>query len=39
LREIAQDKVKFENLEELAREAEEQRISQALQTNINQTEG
>jgi DNA-directed RNA polymerase subunit omega len=39
LREIAQDKVKFENLEELAREAEEQRIFQALQTDINQAEG
>ena len=39
LREIAQDKVKFENLEELAREAEEQRIFQALQTDTNQTEG
>ncbi|MCK4425703.1 MAG: DNA-directed RNA polymerase subunit omega [Deltaproteobacteria bacterium] len=38
LREIAQGKVKFENLEELAREAEEQRISQALQTDTNQTE-
>jgi DNA-directed RNA polymerase subunit omega len=38
LREIAQDKVKFENLEELAGEAEEQRISQALQTDTNQTE-
>ncbi len=32
LREIAQGKVTFENLEELAREAEEQRILQALQT-------
>jgi len=39
LREIAQDKVKFENLEELAREAEEERIFQALQTDINQAEG
>ena len=39
LREIAQDKVKFENLEALAREAEEQRIFQALQTDINQAEG
>ncbi|MEA1867111.1 MAG: DNA-directed RNA polymerase subunit omega [Thermodesulfobacteriota bacterium] len=39
LREIAQDKVKFENLEELAREAEEQRIFQALQIDTNQTEG
>lgn len=39
LREIAQDKVKFENLEELAREAEEQRIFQALQTDTNQAEG
>ncbi|PXF57484.1 MAG: DNA-directed RNA polymerase subunit omega [Deltaproteobacteria bacterium] len=39
LREIAQDKVKFENLEELAREAEEQRIFQALQIDTNQAEG
>ena len=39
LREIAQNKVRFENLEELAREAEEQRILQALQTDTNQTEG
>ncbi len=31
LREIAQGKVNFENLEQLAREAEEQRIFQALQ--------
>ncbi|MEA3386777.1 MAG: DNA-directed RNA polymerase subunit omega [Thermodesulfobacteriota bacterium] len=39
LREIAQDKVKFENLEKLARDAEEQRIFQALQTDTKQTEG
>ena len=39
LREIAKDKVKFENLEELAREAEEQRIFKALQTDTNQAEG
>jgi len=39
LREIAKDKVKFENLEELAREAEEQRIFQALQTDTNKAEG
>lgn len=38
LREIAKDKVKFENLEELAREAEEHRILQALQIDTNQTE-
>jgi len=37
LREIAQGKVKFENLDELAREAEEQRIFQALQTDTSQT--
>ena len=39
LREIAKNKVKFENLEELAREAEEQRIFQALQADTNQIEG
>ncbi len=39
LREVAQNKVKFENLEELAREAEEQRIFQALQIDTNQAEG
>jgi DNA-directed RNA polymerase subunit omega len=38
LREIAQGKVKFENLEELAKEAEEQRIIKALQRDTNLTE-
>ncbi len=33
LREIAAGKVTFDNLEELAREAEEQRIFQALKTD------
>ncbi len=38
LREIAAKKVRFENLEELARETEEQRIFHALQGDITNTE-
>ncbi len=36
LREIAAGKVSFENLEDLAREAEEKRISEALQADSSQ---
>ena len=36
LREIAAGKVSFENLEDLAREAEEKRISETLQTDSSQ---
>ncbi|NIA08403.1 MAG: DNA-directed RNA polymerase subunit omega [Nitrospiraceae bacterium] len=36
LREIAAGKVSFENLEGLAREAEEKRIAEALQTDSSQ---
>ncbi len=40
LREIAAGKVTFDNLEQLAREAEEQRIFQALHTDAGEnTEG
>ena len=39
LREVAAAKVSYENLDDLAREAEEQRIVQALQAESNLTEG
>ena len=39
LREIAAGKVTFENLDQLAREAEEQRIFQSLQVDTSQTGG
>ncbi len=39
LREIAAGKVTFENLEELSRQTEEQRIFQALQTDTLEMEG
>jgi DNA-directed RNA polymerase subunit omega len=39
LREIAAGKVTFENLEQLAREAEEERIFQSLQADTSQVAG